>query len=316
MPYRAGVARLTVPGEPPLPAAVWYPTEMAETVTPVGIHSLAGAFGAAPASGRFPLLLLSHGSLGSELGHHDWAETLARHGFVVAAPRHLGDSFDRPEGQGSDVQLVGRPWQVTRTIDAMLADPKFAAAIDPARIGMIGFSAGGYTALVSLGARPDFGRWAVHCRLHPEDREFCPPALGPRYTAMPRITRPGWAVPDEVRVRSAVVMAPTAFLFDRAGLARIDAPLRVYRAGDDRTARNAWNADRLIDGLPEMPEQVTVPGGHYVFLAPATQVPAALRPLFEDPPGGRPYRHPRPDRQGVGGVLPPGDAGGVEGGNG
>ncbi|MES1163096.1 MAG: dienelactone hydrolase, partial [Rhizobacter sp.] len=150
-----GIARLTTRGEYAVPVAVWYPSPAPTVDWDAGPYRLHATRDAPVAAGPHALIVLSHGSGGSELGHADLAEALARAGYIVAAPRHLGDSFDAPQGRGSDVQLVGRPWQAVAALDTVLADPRFAAAIDARRIGMAGFSAGAYTTLVMVGARPD-----------------------------------------------------------------------------------------------------------------------------------------------------------------
>ncbi len=281
-PYHAGYLRLTAPGDPPVPVSLWYPTTAAESAIQLGPFTIAAAMNAPPAPGKHRLVVISHGSGGSDLGHHDLAEYLARHGIVVAAPRHLGDSYDRPEGRGSDVQLIGRPWQIVATLDAVLGDARLAQAVDPARIGMAGFSAGGYTTLVIAGARPDFALWKAHCAEHPEDREIC----GAHPPGGVRVTRPGWQLPHETRVKAAVVMAPLGVLFDKAGLAGVDIPLRLYEAADDQVLVNAWNADRVLAALPRPIEHASVPGGHYVFLAPCPPALAAELPLLcNDAPG-------------------------------
>ena len=51
---------------------------------------------------------------------------------------------------------VQRPLQVKRVIDHMTGASPLATTIDPDRIGIYGFSRGGYTALVAIGANPDF----------------------------------------------------------------------------------------------------------------------------------------------------------------
>jgi predicted dienelactone hydrolase len=265
--YRAGFVDLTVAGDRPFPVVVWYPTLEPETTWQTSLRDVTAARNAAVANGAFPLILLSHGSGGNEFGHLDWAEYMARRGFIIAAPRHVGDSSDAPDGQGSDIQLTGRPWQAREALDAMLTDPRLGPSIDRARIGMIGFSAGGYTTLTSIGGRPDYGLWAVHCREHPEDHEFCPG----NGIVPPRITRPGWALPPPIaEIKAAVAMAPAGILFDATGLAGISAPLRLYRAADDGLVRNVWNADNVAALLPHPPEVVTVPGDHYIFIAPCT----------------------------------------------
>ncbi|MGI8726037.1 MAG: alpha/beta hydrolase family protein [Methyloceanibacter sp.] len=149
---------------------------------------MSAARDAAPAPGRFPLIVLSHGSGADQFHHRDRSTYLSPHGFIVAAIKHAGDSLDDVGGRGSDVQLTGRPWQVKQTLDAVLADPRLKTSIDANRIGMIGYSAGGYTTLTTIGGRPDYALWGVHCKEHPEDYELCP-ADGS--WVPPRITRPG-----------------------------------------------------------------------------------------------------------------------------
>src|SRR5262249_41588734 len=111
-PYHAGFLALTVSGDPPFAVGVWYPTRAAESAWRSGFYGINAARDAALAPGRFRLLLLSHGSGADEFHHRDWTAALARHGFIVAALRHVGDSLDDVSGRGSDVQLSGRPWQV------------------------------------------------------------------------------------------------------------------------------------------------------------------------------------------------------------
>jgi predicted dienelactone hydrolase len=161
---------------PAVPLAIWYPAVAAQE-------------DAAPAPGPFPVILLSHGSGGSEFGHADWAAYLAAHGYIVAAPRHLGDSYDQPNGRGSDVQLIGRVWQAQAALDTVLGDTRLRPAMAAGRVGMLGYSAGGYTTLVMAGARPDFSLWHTHCEAHTaDDTELCPRGV---WQSLPRITRPG-----------------------------------------------------------------------------------------------------------------------------
>ncbi len=282
-PFHAGYLTLTAAADPPVPVSVWYPTSLPETPFRAGPFTIDATRDAPVAPGRRRLVVISHGTLGSDLGHRDLAEFLARFGLVVAAPRHLGDSYDQPQGQGTDVQMIGRPWQIVATLDAVLADPRLAPAIDPARIGMAGFSAGGYTTLVIAGAVPRFTLWQEHCAAHPGDRELC--RGGAADTVAMRMTRPGWTLPHETRVKAAVAMAPVGVFFDAAGLAGIDIPLKLYEATDDHVIVNAWNTDHVLALLPHPAEHRTVPGDHFVFLAPCPEAAAALPQLCTDAPG-------------------------------
>jgi len=276
-PYHAGFMAMTVQGDPPFQTGVWYPTQSPETIWRAGIYDITAARDAPLAPGSFPLILLSHGSGADEFHHRDWATRLARHGFIVAAIRHAGDSLNDVGGRGSDIQLTGRPWQVEQTLDALLAEPRLEPAIDATRIGMVGYSAGGYTTMTMIGGRPDYALWGVHCKAHPEDDEMCPADAS---WVPPRITKPGWKLPPpDPRIKAAVVMAPAGILFDARGLSGVSAPLRLYRAAGDSHVRNEWNADTIAALLPAKPEVVTVPGDHFIFIAPC---PAELASKFPE----------------------------------
>src|SRR5260221_12480749 len=98
--FRAGVARITVQDVEPFDALVWYPTEAPEIAWQAGPFTIEASRDAAIATGaRFPVVLLSHGSGGSPLGHRDLAMGLARDGFIVVAPTHIADSPGRAEGR-------------------------------------------------------------------------------------------------------------------------------------------------------------------------------------------------------------------------
>jgi predicted dienelactone hydrolase len=54
-------------------------------------------------------------------------------------------------------------------IDYMLASWQHREALDPFRVVMFGFSAGGFTALVAIGGTPDMSTVAPHCAAHPDE---------------------------------------------------------------------------------------------------------------------------------------------------
>jgi hypothetical protein len=64
----------------------WHPTEVPNSDVRVGPFEFPGAWDAEPAVGQFGLVILSHGSGGSDLGHRDTAIALAKAGFIAAAP--------------------------------------------------------------------------------------------------------------------------------------------------------------------------------------------------------------------------------------
>nr|WP_294544647.1 hypothetical protein [uncultured Rhodopila sp.] len=60
-PFHAGVVRLPIGGEKPFGALVWYPTAAPEGLWRTGPFAIPASRDAAIASGRFPVVLLSHG---------------------------------------------------------------------------------------------------------------------------------------------------------------------------------------------------------------------------------------------------------------
>ena len=92
-----------------MPGYVSYPSTQATGTTDVGPYHVAASRGAPAIPGAKPLVVISHGNGGSDLGHHDLATYLASHGFVVATLEHPKDNFHDTSGVGHASVLVGRP---------------------------------------------------------------------------------------------------------------------------------------------------------------------------------------------------------------
>src|SRR6185503_14346779 len=146
------------------------------------------------------------------------------------------------------------------------------ALIDRERIGVVGHSNGGYTALAVAGARPSPGSEVTHCREHPDDARFC--SFGGAATrAAAREVGPLPELRDP-RVRSIVLMAPNAVRFTDDALARVTVPALVYVAEKDDLTRVQYHGERLARTVPRV-ECVLVEGaGHFSFI---TSFPTALK---------------------------------------
>jgi predicted dienelactone hydrolase len=164
----AGFERVVVPDPngSPLEAGIWYPSEAPAASQALGLYRQTVATNGLVVGRGLPLVVMSHGTGGSFEGHYDTALALAEAGFVVAAVTHTGDNY---RDQSQFRRLDNRPRHIKALIDYMLASWPHRDLLDPARIGMFGFSAGGFTALVAVGGTPDMTTVAPYCAAHPDE---------------------------------------------------------------------------------------------------------------------------------------------------
>jgi predicted dienelactone hydrolase len=276
--------RISNGSEPPLTAAVWYPTSATPNDQPIENDRQFVAPNGPIKGHGLPLVVLSHGGGGSFAGHYDTALALARAGFVVAAVSHAGDSFD---DQSKVLKLWRRPAQLSRLIDFMLADWHGHQAIDTRRIGAFGFSNGGFTVLVEAGGVPDLMKIDAYCASNP-GHDLCV-ALGQAgIQSVSAIMPPPDVWQRDRRVRAIAAAAPAfGFTFDRAGLASIDIPVLLWRAAEDRHQPNPWYEESLRAALPRPALYHVEPNaGHYAFLPPCNDRLRAIAPsVCLDAPG-------------------------------
>lgn len=282
-----------------MPAYVFYPSAQAKGVTWRGPYELAATADAQAVPGTKPLVVISHGHGGSDLGHHDMATYLASHGFIVATLEHPKDNFRDGNGDGHAAVMVGRPIQVSAVITYLLGDAQWKALTDPKRIGVGGFSNGGYTSLLVVGAVPNFARFVAYCRAHPDDPNICGNARTlqaegashgetlDQMMAKMQADMKRWGPTADPRVRAAFVMAPLSLVFDKQGLASINRPVFLYYAADDHVLRPSSNALHIAPLIPTLVATRAVPNaGHYVFLAPCSpQLAKDAANICTDPPG-------------------------------
>jgi predicted dienelactone hydrolase len=236
-----------------------YPTSAPAKSVTIGRVDTVAAEDAAPAPGRFPLLIFSHG-MSSLPEMYVWLfEGLAARGFVVAGVAHPRDNYNDKSGSFGDAELVERSRHVTALIDGVEGDALLASSIDASKIGIVGHSAGGYTALLAVGGRPDYTQFVGgRCRRAPAQ----PPGW-------PRFTHDPAALPvADPRIRAAAAMAPGfGCLFDRDSVSAIHVPVRFYQADDDDVLQPGFNAAAFA-ALFTPPAEVVhfANAGHFVFL--------------------------------------------------
>ncbi|SUA99125.1 Predicted dienelactone hydrolase [Pannonibacter phragmitetus] len=284
--YKAGVTRVT--GEEAggqITAFVWYPGSAEETPWQAGPFEIRAARNGPVADGRFPVVLLSHGRGGAPLSHRELAASLAREGFIVVALVHQGDTAGQPSAS-LPLILTRRPAQAVAALDAALADSRIAPHADTSRIGVIGFSAGGYTALTVAGAKPDFELALRFCQTPAgrSDPGSCPPDDDGIQSAQADLK--AWKAPSESRFKALVLLDPLAIMFDARALADLKLPVMLVSPQDDLYMRSGANALALAQNLPAPPQQLSMPGRHFVFIDPCPPALAEEAELIcKDAPG-------------------------------
>lgn len=296
--FRAVTIQDPVDGDA-MPGYVFYPTAARIAITRRGPYELHATPDAPPVPGAKPLVVISHGHGGSALGHHDLAVYLASHGFVVATLQHPRDNYADDSGDGQPEVMIGRPIQVKATISMLLHDPRWNGLIDPQRIGVAGFSNGGYTSLLLVGAVPQFTRFLSYCKAHPDDPNIC----GHVKQVVAELARQGltadqmlttmqgelhrWGDTADTRIRAAFVMAPQSLVFDQAGLASINRPVFLYYGQHDEVLRPKYNVLHIAPLIHTLAGLEMIPlAGHYVFLSPCSSTLAKSAPaICRDPPG-------------------------------
>ena len=282
-----------------MPGYVFYPSTDASHVTWIGPYELHATRNASPTAGVKPLVAISHGHGGSDLGHHDVAVYLASHGFVVATLQHPKDNFLDDSGDGHSEVMIGRPIQVKATISMLLADPHWKPLIDPDRIGVAGFSNGGYTSLLTVGAVPQFTRFISYCGAHPGDPNIC----GATHQLQAQAARHGqtleqmmtsmqddlhrWGSTADPRIKAAFVMAPLSLVFDKSGIAAINRPVFLYYGQDDHVLNPKYNVLHIAPSIKRLVGIKMIPkAGHYVFLSPCSpQLTMEAPDICVDPSG-------------------------------
>lgn len=277
--HAAGFAFIEVPADkegPALRGAVWSPCKAPAGPISLGPLVIDGTQDCAVEGIRRPLIVVSHGTGGSYLGHHDTAATLADTGFVVAAINHPGDNFQDLSRQGHLTAFATRPVDIKRLVDYMLKSWSGRATLDADKVGMFGFSRGGYTGLVAVGAVPN---WTLR-------KDLCP--AGSKAPLCEEIRHSEWPAPAarDPRIRAAVIVDPLSS-FDAEGLKSVRVPILLWASaygGDGVTPESVASVRRDLPSAPDW--RVAANAAHFAFLAPCSSALASMAPeICRDSPG-------------------------------
>lgn len=262
-----------------LAVRIWYPNQPDHADAVLGMH--------------LPLIVISHGAGGSNDNHVDTAEALAQAGFVVAAVTHTGDNYRDLSYVRQRKQLVERPRQLARTIDYLLTTWHAHQQLDASRIGMFGFSAGAFAALIMAGGVPDLRLVTQHCEASPNawDCQYLRRNNVPMQPAAAELTTK-WI--QDTRIKAAVIAAPAlGYTFEPQGLATVHIPIQLWDGGLDHIVDNSADiVRRLLPAAPDFHREDKA--AHYSFLTPCsptlreiihTLIPLGTEPICDDPSG-------------------------------
>jgi predicted dienelactone hydrolase len=176
-----GVRQLTVPSQErggDLSVTIWYPADAGGLAVTLGESAFfvgTAAWLEAPvSSGKYPLIVLSHGAgLGGTPLAMSWLATpLAQQGFIVAAPTHPGNA-GMNRSAAETMKLWLRAGDIGATLDALEQQPLFKKHLEAGRVGVLGLSMGGHTALALAGARIEPIRLASYCDSEAHNPSLC-----------------------------------------------------------------------------------------------------------------------------------------------
>jgi predicted dienelactone hydrolase len=283
------------------PVTVFYSSSTASHPIKRGPFVLDLAEDGAPLGGNGRLIVISHGSGSWPWVHTNLARTLVDSGFVVAFPEHRADNHMDDSNPGPDSWTI-RPAEVSRAIDTVGRDARFAPLLQLDKVGVYGISAGGHTALELAGGRWSPARFKEHCEANlVEDFQAC----------VGLITRLNGDMLDGVKKRGALVViryrfgdatmrsytdprvaaviagVPFAADFDMASFETLIAPLGLITAGQDRWLVPRFHSERVLSACKQCELIAHVPtGGHGALLSPLPSgLKGLLGELINDPPG-------------------------------
>ncbi|MGL6210246.1 MAG: alpha/beta hydrolase family protein [Paracoccaceae bacterium] len=265
------VTEISVPGrDMPVRLHLWYPTNSTAEPTLIGQNALfygSHVIRDAPALPKaLPVVVVSHGSGGNAVQLGWLAGYLASKGMLVAAPDH-------PRTTSSDSDPFKTPliWEriadLKAVLDLLQNTPPDGIEADMDRVGSLGFSPGGYTALGLGGVRVTKAAFIAHCQATPAAPDCAwMLAAGVDFTTIDANRYD--ADHRDPRVTATVAIDPAlvrAILTNSLG--DLDTQSLIVNLGSAEAIPDGMDASGIAQQLPDA-RYVAVPGAaHFSFLA-------------------------------------------------
>ena len=213
------------------------------------------------------MVIISHGA-GGNAGQFGWiAAALANEGFVVVLPNHPGTTTGNASAKAA-VRVWERPKDVTAVLDEIMENPQSYPFIDTRRIGMLGFSAGGYTALAVAGARVDPDRLQRFCDTTDHGMSDCAFLAHFGVDLHSLDLSPAAQDLSDPRLSALVVVDPgIVSTLTKQSLGQITVPMMIINLGEEGTVPAGVDAKDAAKQIRNA-TYATVPSAtHFSFLA-------------------------------------------------
>ena len=196
-----------------------------------------------------PLIVIAQGFGATPDTYSYIAEQLASYGYAVASIEHLGTNLaERLESPNEELsswitptEFVSRPLDVTHLLDKfedlVVNDSQWATKLNLDRVGVFGYSFGGYSVLALAGAEINHSRLAAEC-----SQPGLNSVLSFYFQCQAQYLPPSISNLKDPRIDAVFSVYPlTNPIFGAEGMSKIDIPTMIVAGSKDTTVPPVQN---------------------------------------------------------------------------
>lgn len=233
---------------------------------------------------KLPLIVMSHGTGGSALQMLWIAEKLVKNGYLVIGVNHHGNTAVEQKKYAEAYKLWWeRSQDISVALDKLSSHKTWSSIVDQNKIGIIGFSLGGYTALSSIGGITDKALFKAFCQS--PDKDFTCNAqvefsdVDKEFTKVKNSVRVKESLLREHNsfqidaIKAAFVLAPAVVqAINKESLKKIAVPISVVVGSIDQIAPAKTNGQIVSKLMSNSQYSELEKVGHYTFLSNCTDL--------------------------------------------
>ena len=193
------------------------------------------------------VVMFSHGNQGIRYQSYFLTEYLASHGYVVAAPRHVNNSFFDYSNEAMPEMIFRRPLDIQSAFDHLYSLNQLEGCLDEERgYAVVGHSFGGYTTVALSGSVVDTSASAEYCSETGASPWLCDEVA--TYAAAQ-----GSGVYDlsDDRIWAGIPMAPAGYEVLIGGLNQVDIAMMVLGGEKDTSTTMTDQVEPIFFGMSE-----------------------------------------------------------------